>query len=107
MIKATAPVQDDDAYRHAVRLAEALREKHFPENANWRPLPDICGVIDQIDNMTTALSRLSPTPETGLVEALENCFSIACDYTIPERAARSEIASIARRALSNVSRLED
>jgi hypothetical protein len=44
------------AYKTAVSLLLVLMEKHFPE-AKIEPLPDIVGVISQIDNLTTALSR--------------------------------------------------
>lgn len=44
-------------HRYALNLATALSEKHFPENKDWAPLPDLLGLLTQIDNMTTALSR--------------------------------------------------
>jgi hypothetical protein len=43
-----------DALAYARSLAEILNAKHFPENTRWQPLPDLHGVISQIDNMTTA-----------------------------------------------------
>lgn len=46
-----------EAYQHARRLAVALWEKHFRDQSpEWKPLPDLFGVIDQIDNMTTGLA---------------------------------------------------
>ena len=48
----------DDAYRIAKDLACSLYEKHFKDDApNWKPLPDLIGVITQMDNMTAALGR--------------------------------------------------
>tara|TARA_R110000851_G_scaffold265920_1_gene418487 strand:+ start:312 stop:530 length:219 start_codon:yes stop_codon:yes gene_type:complete len=42
-------------------LAVALHRKHFPENQGWEPDNTTYGLILQIDNMTTALSRSNPT----------------------------------------------
>lgn len=35
---------------------DALRERLFPDNANWRPLDSLLGLLTQIDNMTTAIA---------------------------------------------------
>lgn len=52
----------------ARRLAVSLHAKHFADVPQWRPLTDLRGLISQIDNMTTALSR---TPEAPLTEPTE------------------------------------
>ena len=68
-----------EAYAHARRLAESLATKHFPANTGWEPLDDARGVIDQIDNMTTALvhkDRLANCER----EALERAAKVAADY---------------------------
>ncbi|CAM5769727.1 hypothetical protein [Bosea minatitlanensis] len=45
-------------------LAVALHEKHYADDgAGWQPLEDAEGILSQIDNMTTGLSRLSLTAE--------------------------------------------
>lgn len=44
----------DDALKYAQALASFLVKKHFPDNTRWAPLPDLFGVLTQIDNMTTA-----------------------------------------------------
>jgi hypothetical protein len=31
--------------------------KHYPEAPQWEPLPDLIGLLTQIDNMTTGLVR--------------------------------------------------
>lgn len=47
-----------DALEYATRLATALWEKHWKADApDWRPLPDLIGVLSQIDNMTVGLER--------------------------------------------------
>lgn len=52
-------VTDELAY--ATRLLCSLMEKHFPDRSpEWKPLPDLYGVLTQIDNLSTALSRPSP-----------------------------------------------
>jgi hypothetical protein len=63
----------DKALDAAERLAKALHAKHYSEVTQWRPLTgDLVGLITQIDNMTSGLSRAA-TPATdtsGLVERL-------------------------------------
>ena len=44
-----------DAHIWAKTLATLLREKHYPENGSFELLPDLLGVLTQIDNMTSAL----------------------------------------------------
>lgn len=47
-----------EADGYATRLAVALHGKHYAENTSWRPLEgDLIGVLTQIDNMTSGLSR--------------------------------------------------
>lgn len=56
-------VEADLALREATALANSLWSQHFRERApNWKPLPDLRGVISQIDNMTTALKATPETP---------------------------------------------
>jgi hypothetical protein len=49
------------AHRWAIELAVSLAKKHYPEAPHFQPLPDLLGVITQIDNMTTGLCR-APAP---------------------------------------------
>lgn len=48
-----------DAAGYAERLAVALWEKHYRDEApNWEPLRgDLIGLLTQIDNMTTGLVK--------------------------------------------------
>jgi hypothetical protein len=55
----SSPTADDAALKYATSLALILRDKHFPEATQWKPLPDLIGVLTQIDNMTAALSRVA------------------------------------------------
>jgi len=49
---------EPEAYSYASRLAVAIWEKHYKATAvNWKPLPDLMGVLTQIDNMTAGLTR--------------------------------------------------
>jgi len=75
-----------DPYRYAVTLAQSLREKHFPDVVEWKPLPDLYGVLTQIDNMTTALKR-SPaeSSEGDLSEAVR--VIMACCETLEDEAS--------------------
>jgi hypothetical protein len=47
----------DDALVYATSLARSLQSKHCPEVTQWRPLPDLLGVLTQIDNMVAGLTR--------------------------------------------------
>lgn len=53
-----------DAYGYASRLAVAIWEKHYKDTApQWKPLDDLMGVLTQIDNMTSGLTRLAQQAE--------------------------------------------
>lgn len=45
------------AMSYATTLATALHAKHYAEVTQWKPLPDLLGVLTQIDNMTAGLKR--------------------------------------------------
>lgn len=49
--------EHDQALKDATALANALHRKHYPDAPGWRPLPDLVGVLSQIDNMTAMLER--------------------------------------------------
>jgi hypothetical protein len=52
----------DEARRYAEQLAVALAAKHYPDVPQWNPLTgDLWGLISQIDNMTTGLTRADVT----------------------------------------------
>ena len=57
----------EESYQYALRLADALRKKHYPDNTDWRPLGDLLGLLTQIDNMVAGLR----TPTDERVKALE------------------------------------
>lgn len=50
--------QQQEALRYATELAKNLHTKHYSHVAEWEPLPDLVGVLTQIDNMTAGLIRL-------------------------------------------------
>ena len=57
-IKQALAQQEPDDYAIAKRLAEAIYRKHYRAEApNWEPLPDLAGVLSQIDNMTSGLVK--------------------------------------------------
>src|SRR5690606_35207528 len=42
------------AHSYATRLLVSLMEKHYPDrHPDWSPLPDLMGVLTQIDNLST------------------------------------------------------
>lgn len=47
----------EHAHRWATELAISMAKRFYPEVTQWKPLPDLLGVITQIDNMTTGLMR--------------------------------------------------
>lgn len=53
-------LEDDNkqAYTECVTVAEAMCRDLFPENTAFEVLPDLRGVISQIDNMSTAIPDL-------------------------------------------------
>lgn len=68
----TAESERDELLREKERLgrqlralAIALHAKHYGDAPGWMPLDDAEGLLSQIDNMTTGLSRAAPS-------ALEN-----------------------------------
>ena len=40
---------------YAKTFAIAIHAKHYAEVTQWRPLPDLLGILTQIDNMTSGL----------------------------------------------------
>jgi hypothetical protein len=53
------------ALNYATRLATLLWEKHWKDDApDWKPLPDLLGVLTQIDNMTAGLHRAQERRES-------------------------------------------
>lgn len=53
----------DDTYAYARRLAVYLWAKHYAKDApEWRPCDDLYGVLSQIDNMLTGMTRQQPAP---------------------------------------------
>jgi hypothetical protein len=57
--------EKEEALGYAQRLATALWEKHWKADApEWKPLPELIGVLTQIDNMTVGLGRVSGPQES-------------------------------------------
>jgi hypothetical protein len=56
--RAAPPQTGQDALGYATRLLEHFVAEHFPHNPDWKPLPDLIGVLTQIDNVITNRARL-------------------------------------------------
>lgn len=54
---AAAPANSEQAHRWATELATNMARKFYPDVPQFEVLPDLVGVISQIDNMTTGLVR--------------------------------------------------
>lgn len=61
-IRALIPEDREDALMYATRLLVGIVEQHYPDRVpEWRPLPDLVGVLTQIDNAVSGLSRAAPS----------------------------------------------
>jgi hypothetical protein len=68
----------EDALGYATRLATILWELHWKEQSpNWKPLPDLVGVLTQIDNMTAGLRRVPDNLKTLSARASEGPWYVA------------------------------
>ena len=78
---AAPTVVEPDAYGYASRLAVAIWEKHYKdESPQWKPLDDLLGVLTQIDNMTTGLTRQQPEPAAPLKRGTTGiCTRVVCE----------------------------
>ena len=54
-------VPDGPEIAYATGLAKHLHAKHFPHVTQWKPLPDLLGLLTQIDNMVAGIAA-APTP---------------------------------------------
>ena len=62
---------EPDCYGYASRLATGIWEKHYKaDSPQWKPLDDTLGVLTQIDNMASGLTRTA--------EPMQE--SVACQY---------------------------
>jgi hypothetical protein len=53
---------EEEALVNARRMAIYLWDKHWKADApDWKPLPDLLGILLQIDNMLTGLTRADQT----------------------------------------------
>lgn len=58
------PVSEpSDALGYATRLAVSLHASLYPDVVQWKPLPDLLGVLTQIDNMVCGIA-LRPAVKT-------------------------------------------
>jgi hypothetical protein len=73
----------EEALKYATGLACSLAIKHYSELHQWKPLPDLIGVLTQIDNMTTGMSRStlshSTQGESERIAELEHAWNSAQD----------------------------
>jgi hypothetical protein len=60
----TKPKRKTEAHSYAERLAYSIWKQHYKEDSpNWNPLPDMIGVLTQIDNMVTGMHRPATSKE--------------------------------------------
>jgi hypothetical protein len=64
------PAVGGEELGYATRLLEHFVAEHFPHNPDWKPLPDLIGVLTQIDNAITIArdykARLAAQPASPL-----------------------------------------
>ena len=76
---------------YATRLLDHFVAEHFPHNPDWKPLPELIGVLTQLDNVMTIARDYKDR-----IEALENVLREILDWDeLPLR-----IQWIARAALA-------
>ena len=93
-----------EALGYATRLLEHFVAEHFPHNPGWKPLPDLIGVLTQIDNAITIArdykARLAAAPAVGgedLRQALTNWFhSLPTDFLSNPKKCNAEFAALMR-----------
>ena len=57
-VRQSDPPMIEGELGYATRLAQSMHSKHYKVDApHWKPLPDLMGVLTQIDNMVSGLSR--------------------------------------------------
>lgn len=98
----------EHAHRWATELAASMAKKHFPEVPQWQPLPDLLGVITQIDNMTTGLVRAQPV--SGALDerelprlpepAIKRGSNMECGFADCDYFTEDDMTEYARAALS-------
>jgi hypothetical protein len=72
----------EDALGYAQRLATILWEKHWKADApEWKPLPDLVGVLTQIDNAVAGLVRAVPQS----IKVTDAMCEAALDADVPDR----------------------
>ena len=59
-----------EATEYAGRLAIALSKQHYPETYGFKLVPDLLGIIDQIDHMTYSMIRIGTQSNDAPSEAL-------------------------------------
>ena len=64
--------ENERAHSYAENFLRSFVLQHFPPNPDWRPLPDLLGVLTQLDNASTTTSLVTSALENErLLEALE------------------------------------
>lgn len=75
--------QDELAYIAACNLAKAIHAQHYREDSpHWRVLPDIRGVISQIDNMVAGMTRRQAQQEAGKDAEPLNRYCATCEQIV-------------------------
>ena len=69
----------EEAYRYAENFLRSFVSQHFPPNPDWKPLPDLLGVLTQIDNAST-IARDYRARNAKLEAALQSIKSYAEDH---------------------------
>jgi hypothetical protein len=59
----------DAAVAYATRLAQSLVSQYYPGNTGWQPLPDLYGLLTQIDNATTGIAEFGEHRATAAIVA--------------------------------------
>jgi hypothetical protein len=87
-----------EAMAYALRLAEAIHAQHYSEVTDWKPLDTTIGLLTQIDNMVSGLTRSAelsvPENEADWVYAFDA--KMALSEAISERNQEKYQAALTR-----------
>src|SRR5688500_7122938 len=91
---------EEDALGYATRLVKIMAEKHYPDGSpDWKPLPDVVGILTQIDNMVSGMVR-APQIDEAMVERFKVAFQNppdgkeVRDFTYDENVSRGLQAAL-------------
>ena len=84
---------------YATRLLESFVVQHFPPNPDWKPLPDLFGVLTQLDNASTIARDYKAEIERlrAELQKIANKCPATCEVTLAHEMADDALAALTGR----------